>query len=62
MRVLDERFDMLRELANIYIVKPENLGSILREGLLGTVEMKQMIPFVQLRADYKKINNDLREK
>lgn len=61
MRLVDERFDMLRELANIFVVKAENLSTIIGEGMLASVESKNLLPFIQLRTDFKseKINNFL---
>lgn len=44
---------MLRELGNVFMVKPEVLKSLLDDGYLGRVDTKLLLPYVQMREDYK---------
>lgn len=54
--LLQERFDMLKEVGNLFIVKPENLKTVINEGYLGRVEHKLLHPFLSLRADWPKLS------
>ncbi|KAH6564177.1 hypothetical protein BASA50_006867 [Batrachochytrium salamandrivorans] len=54
--LLEERFDMIKELGNIFIVKPENLKSVINEGYLGRIEMQLLHPYLSLRADWAKLS------
>ncbi|KAJ8330382.1 hypothetical protein BDV3_003129 [Batrachochytrium dendrobatidis] len=54
--LLDERFDMIKELGNMFIVKPENLKSVINEGYLGRIEMQLLHPYLSLRADWAKLS------
>jgi len=49
---LEDRFQLLWELGHLYLVRPENLGSLLQEGMLGRMETKLLIPFLAQRTDY----------
>ncbi|KAI8919589.1 exocyst complex component Sec10-domain-containing protein [Entophlyctis helioformis] len=53
--LLQERFDMLKELGNLFIVKPENLKSVINEGYLGRIEANLLHPYLSLRADWSKL-------
>lgn len=46
-------FNFLRELANILMVKPENLRSVLQEGTLNLIDIRLFYPFIALRSDFK---------
>ncbi|KAF9958913.1 Exocyst complex component 5 [Modicella reniformis] len=50
---LDERFEMLRQLGNVFLVKPEILPSVLNEGYLAKVDFKSLYPYLQMRVDFK---------
>ena len=50
---LDERFEMLRELGNVFLVKPEILPSVMNEGYLAKVDFKSLYPYLQNRVDFK---------
>ncbi|KAG0246781.1 Exocyst complex component 5 [Mortierella sp. GBA43] len=50
---LDERFEMLRQLGNVFLVVPENLPAALNEGHLGKADFKSLYPYLQMRADFK---------
>lgn len=51
--VIHSYFDLLRELVNIYIVKPENINNIIREGRLGHLDFQILKSYIMLREDYK---------
>nr|KAJ3421823.1 Calcium-binding protein 39 [Polyrhizophydium stewartii] len=53
--LLEERFDMLKELGTVFIVKPENLKTVLNEGYLGRIELHLLYPYLSLRADWSKL-------
>ncbi|CAG8625343.1 11133_t:CDS:10, partial [Racocetra persica] len=55
---LDERFEMLRQLGNLFIVKPEILKSVLNEGYLANVDIKYILPYLQARTDFKSAGID----
>ncbi|KAI9596433.1 exocyst complex component Sec10-like protein, partial [Syncephalis fuscata] len=49
---LTERFEMLRELGNIFLVKPEILRSLLSEGYLAKIDHRSLLPFLKMREDW----------
>ncbi|KND04859.1 uncharacterized protein SPPG_00558 [Spizellomyces punctatus DAOM BR117] len=53
--ILHERFDMLKELGNVFVVKPENLKTVIREGHLSRIEITLLHPFLTMRADWNKL-------
>ncbi|KAI8824861.1 exocyst complex component Sec10-like protein, partial [Fimicolochytrium jonesii] len=53
--LLSERFDMLRELANLFVVRPENLKTVMNEGHLSRIEMQLLHPFLSMRADWGRL-------
>ncbi|ORZ36510.1 exocyst complex component Sec10-domain-containing protein [Catenaria anguillulae PL171] len=50
---LVNRFDLLRELGHLFLVRPENLPSILSEGLLAQLDNVTLQAYLSNRADYK---------
>ncbi len=54
--VLTERFDLLREIGSLFIVKPENLRTMIQEGNLGKIELKLLKPYLQMRWDWSRIS------
>lgn len=60
---LNERFEMLRQLGNVFIVQPEILKSYLTESYLARIENRLLRPFVMQRSDYsdhtRKFWNDI---
>ncbi|KAJ3356337.1 Exocyst complex component 5 [Kappamyces sp. JEL0680] len=52
---LNEYFSVLKELSNLYIVKPENLKMVLQEGYLGRMELSVLHSYLYLRADWSKL-------
>lgn len=57
--LLRDRFDMLWELGHLYVVRPENLRSVLQEGHLGRVDVKLIYPYIAQRADFAQSKIDL---
>lgn len=49
---LNDRFEMIRELGNIFVVQPAILKSYLTESMLGRIDSKLLRPFLMMRADY----------
>lgn len=52
---LNEYFSVLKELSNLYIVKPENLKMVLQEGYLGRMDLAALHSYLCLRADWSKL-------
>lgn len=50
---LNERFEFLRQLGNVFMVKPEILKSLFEEGYLAKIDQRSILPYLQMRADYK---------
>ena len=53
---ITERFDMLREIGTLFIVKPENLKSIIQDGALSRVEITFLRPYLMMRSDWNKLS------
>ncbi|KAH8084591.1 exocyst complex component Sec10-domain-containing protein [Filobasidium floriforme] len=50
--LLNDRFDMLRQLGNSFIVQPDVLKSYLTEGHLGRIDARLLRPYLQQRSDW----------
>ncbi|CDR99746.1 related to exocyst complex 100 kDa component [Sporisorium scitamineum] len=57
--VLSDRFDMLRQLGNLFIVQASVLKSYMREGHLAKIDERLLRPYLLRRADYAKEVRDL---
>lgn len=55
---LNDLFEMLRQLGNIFLVKPEILRSILSEGYLARLDPKMLYPYLEKRVDFKSARLD----
>ncbi|CAB1113650.1 unnamed protein product [Ectocarpus sp. CCAP 1310/34] len=44
--------EQLREIANLYVVPPENLLSLMEQGRLAEMGKEELVGFVRMRADY----------
>ncbi|KAI8063627.1 exocyst complex component Sec10-like protein [Gongronella butleri] len=55
---LNDRFEMLRQVGNIFVVKPEILRSILSEGYLARLDPAVLYPYLEKRVDFKSANLD----
>ncbi|GAA5826265.1 hypothetical protein JCM11251_007230 [Rhodosporidiobolus azoricus] len=49
---LNDRFEMLRQLGNVFIVQPDILKSYLNEAYLARIENRLLRPYVMMRSDY----------
>ncbi|KXS21231.1 exocyst complex component Sec10 [Gonapodya prolifera JEL478] len=49
--VLDEKFELLRQIGNLFVVRPENLRTVIGEGYLGKIDRELLVPYVNCRAD-----------
>ena len=52
LSALNDRFEMLRQLGNVFIVQPDILKSYLTESYLARIENRLLRPFVMMRTDY----------
>ncbi len=50
--MLNDRFDMLRQLGNSFIVQPDVLKSYLTESYLGRIDMRLLRPYLMQRSDW----------
>lgn len=53
VQAISERYELLRQLGNIYVVRPEHLRQMLDEGLLARLDAAVLHSFIVCRADYK---------
>eukprot|EP00903_Cladosiphon_okamuranus_P022367 g20571.t1 len=44
--------EQLREIVNLYVVPPENLTSLMEQGMLAEMKTEELVAFVRMRADY----------
>ncbi|WVO14134.1 hypothetical protein L204_101765 [Cryptococcus depauperatus] len=56
---LNERFDMLRQLGNSFIVQPNVLRSFITEGHLGRIDARYLRPYLQQRSDWLQFSRSL---
>lgn len=56
--VLNDLFEMLRQLGNIFLVKPEILRSILSEGYLARLDPNMLLPYLEKRVDFRSARLD----
>ncbi|ODO08976.1 hypothetical protein I350_02568 [Cryptococcus amylolentus CBS 6273] len=56
---LNERFDMLRQLGNSFIVQPNVLKTYLTEGHLGKIERGLLRPYLMQRSDWSTFSRGL---
>lgn len=49
---LNDRYEMLRQLGNVFIVQPDILKAYLNESYLARIENSLLRPYVMQRADY----------
>ncbi|KAL7748429.1 Exocyst complex component 5 [Sorochytrium milnesiophthora] len=56
---LNERLDLLRELGNLFLVRPENLRLILDEGRLARLDHAAIYPYLSMRMDFKSARIDV---
>ena len=56
---LSERFDMLRQLGNLFIVQPNVLKSYMTESYLGRIDTRLLRPYLQQRSDWSTFSRTL---
>jgi hypothetical protein len=56
---LKPSFDLLVEIGNVFLVRPENLRSLLQENLLAQLDSRLALQFVAQRADFRSARIDL---
>lgn len=56
---LNDRFDMLRQLGNSFIVQPNVLKSYLTESHLGRIDARLLKPYLAQRSDYSQFYRSL---
>lgn len=61
IQALSDRFEMLRQLGNLFIVQPAVLKSYMRESHLSKIEERLIRPYLLRRADYSTSVRDLDE-
>ncbi|KAJ8473503.1 hypothetical protein ONZ45_g16264 [Pleurotus djamor] len=49
---LHERFEFIRQLGNLFLVRPEILKSYMTEGYLGRIDASLLKPYLALRSDW----------
>jgi len=57
--VVSDRFEMLRQLGNLFIVQASVLKSYMREGHLAKIDERLLRPYLLRRADYAREVRDL---
>jgi hypothetical protein len=55
---INERFELLRQLGNVFVVKPEHLKPMLEEGQLARIDPAILHSFIVNRADFKQAKLD----
>jgi len=49
---LAERYDMLVQLGNLFVIEPENVDSLITEGYLAKIEPYLLKPYLMMRSDW----------
>jgi len=58
MPVLDERFEFIRQLGNVFLVRPEVLKSYITEDTLGKIDSRLLRPYLAQRSDWGQFGYD----
>lgn len=61
VQVVADRFEMLRQLGNLFIVQPAVLRSYMREGHLAKIDEELLRPYLLRRQDYAKEVRDMQD-
>ncbi|WWC59401.1 uncharacterized protein I303_101956 [Kwoniella dejecticola CBS 10117] len=59
IQAINDRFDMLRQLGNSFIVQPNVLKSYMAENHLGRIELRLLKPYLAQRSDYSQFSKSL---
>lgn len=49
---LDDRFEFIKQLGNVFLVRPEILKSYITENSLGRIDVSLLKPYLTLRSDW----------
>jgi len=49
---LDDRFEFIKQLGNVFLVRPEILKSYITENSLGRIDVSLLKPYLALRSDW----------
>lgn len=52
IRIISDRFEMLKELGNIFMVRTDTIRSIISEGHLAKLQFEALKPFLMMREDW----------
>lgn len=52
-QAIDDIFDLLHEVANLFAMPPENVGSFIRDGKLASLSRQSLVEILKRRWDYK---------
>ncbi|KAG8896568.1 Exocyst complex component 5 [Tulasnella sp. 403] len=58
MPALDERFEFIRQLGNVFLVRPEILKSYVTEDYLGRIDSRLLRPYLAQRSDWGEFRYD----
>jgi hypothetical protein len=58
---LNDRFEFIRQLGNIFLVRPEILKSYITENYLGRIDSSLLRPFLAQRSDWSQIEKGFNE-
>jgi len=52
---VNEAFEILCEISKIHLVAPENLKTIIEEGVLSRLDKNELMAYIRLRSDFKSV-------
>ena len=58
---LRERFEFLRQLGNVFLVRPETIKSYISENHLGRIDISLLKPYLALRSDWAQFEKGFNE-
>jgi len=56
-----ERYEFIRQLGNVFLVRPEILRSYITENYLGRIDSSLLIPYLAQRSDWVQFENRFNE-
>lgn len=59
INAVNDRFDMLRQLGNVFIVQPDVLRSYMTESHLGRIDAQLLKPYLKERSDWSQFSRSL---
>ena len=51
--LVDDTFELLRDIANLFALPPENIAGFVHDGRLASVPKPQLLDLIKRRWDYK---------